>query len=278
MADKTALGDRMKSYEGRFTNQSFMPMAPVVARLDGRSFHTFTRGLKRPYDPRLSKLMLETTKFLVGETDARCGYTQSDEISLVWLAEEWETKIFFGGKLQKMVSVLAALASSFFNKNLPKYLPEKAESFPVFDCRVFQVPNEKEAVNCFVWRQQDATRNSIQMAARCFYSDKECFKKNSSALQEMLHAKGVNWSGYPEFFKRGTFVRRKVLTREYSKEELDSLPPKHHARTNPELQIKRTIIQEESLCALTKLPNKEAVLLHGAEPCRLPTDLNLYSS
>jgi tRNA(His) 5'-end guanylyltransferase len=266
MSDKTKLGDRMKWYEGRFTDQTFMPMAPVIARLDGRAFHSFTRGLKRPYDDRLSELMVETTKFLVQETDARCGYTQSDEISLVWLAQEWDTKIFFGGKLQKMASVLAATGTAFFNKRLPDFLPEKADKLPVFDCRVFQVPNEIEAVNCFIWREQDATRNSVQMAARSVYSDKECFKKNVSHLQEMLFAKGINWNNYPEFFKRGTYVRRHQLYRAYTVEELASLPEKHHARQKPDLDIRRTIVRAEALPVFTKIANKTEVLLHGAVP------------
>lgn len=266
MADKTKLGDRMKWYESRFTDQVFMPMAPVIARLDGRAFHSFTRGLKRPYDERLSELMVETTKYLVQETDARCGYTQSDEISLVWLAEEWDTKIFFGGKLQKMASVLAATGTAFFVKNIPDYLPEKASKLPVFDCRVFQVPNENEAVNCFIWREQDATRNSIQMAAQSVYSHNECFKKNTSALQEMLHAKGINWNDYPPSFKRGTYVRRHELYRAYTKEELSSLPEKHHARQKPDLDIRRTIIKAEVLPIFTKIVNRAEVLLHGCTP------------
>jgi tRNA(His) guanylyltransferase len=108
----------MKWYESRYTGDQFMPMVPVLARLDGRSFHSFTKGLKRPYDERLTGLMVETTQ-LVQETNARCGYTQSDEITLVWLAEEWESDIFFAGKLQKMNSILASMTTAFFNRLMP---------------------------------------------------------------------------------------------------------------------------------------------------------------
>lgn len=266
MAENTNLGERMKFYESRYTQQVFMPMAPVIARLDGRAFHSFTRGLKRPYDERLSNLMVETTKYLVKESDARCGYTQSDEISLVWLAQEWDTELFFGGKLQKMTSVLSALCTGFFNKKLSEFLPEKSEHMPVFDCRVFQVPNENEAVNCFIWREQDANRNSIQMAAQSQFSHKQCHRKNSSMLQEMLFTKGINWNDYPDYFKRGTYVRRHKLNRPYTPEELDSLPEKHNARTNPNLEIVRTIIKEETLPPFSKIANRTKVLLHGAAP------------
>lgn len=122
--DNTSLGERMKWYENRFADE-FMPMVPIIARLDGRSFHNFTKGLKRPYDERLSSLMTQTTAYLVSETNARCGYTQSDEISLVWLADDWDNEVFFAGKLQKMNSILSAMCSVYFNRNLGNLLPEK---------------------------------------------------------------------------------------------------------------------------------------------------------
>lgn len=266
MSDKTALGDRMKWYESRYTNDQFMPMVPVIARLDGRAFHSFTKGLKRPYDERLTNLMVDTTKFLVQETNARCGYTQSDEITLVWLAEDWESEIFFAGKLQKMNSILASTATAYFNRNLSKHLPEKADALPLFDSRVFQVPTEFEAVNCFIWREMDATRNSIQMAAQANFTHNECQNKNCSELQEMLWSqKNINWNNYPSFFKRGTYVRRRVVERAFTTEELNALPEKHMARTNPELKIRRTVIMTEDFPPLTRILNREEVILHGAD-------------
>lgn len=266
MSDKTALGDRMKWYESRFTNDQFMPMAPVLARLDGKAFHTFTAGLKRPYDKALVDLMQMTTEYLVEQTNARCGYTQSDEITLVWLAEEWESEIFFAGKLQKMNSVLASMCTAFFNQQLPHILPQKNGSLPLFDCRVFQVPTEFEAANCFIWREQDATRNSVQMAARSMFSHKECENKDGSQLQEMMWQKGVNWNDYPNFFKRGAYVRRRYIERAFTKDELDALPPKHAARTNPNLVVKRSAVMIEDFPPMARLANREDVILHGAEP------------
>lgn len=266
MSDKTSLGDRMKFYETRFTQEKFTPLNPIIARLDGRAFHNFTRGLQRPFDKRLSDLMIETTKYLVEQSYARCGYTQSDEISLVWLAEEFESEIFFAGKLQKMNSILASMATAFFNKNLEKFLPEKVNLMPIFDCRVFQVPNEKEAVNCFIWREQDATRNSIQSAARSIYSHNECNKKNASMLQEMLFKKGVNWNDYPSFFKRGTYIRRHKTTKPCTIQEISELHPQHDARKNPNLEVQRTLIYQESMPQFSKISNRIEVLLYGAEP------------
>lgn len=265
MQSKDSLGDRMKFYE-KMSEDQFFKLIPVMARLDGKSFHTFTKGLKRPYDESLSELMRETTKYLVKQTNARCGYTQSDEISLVWLAEDWQSEIFFSGKLQKMNSILASMTSVYFNRQLPSAVPSKAEEMPLFDCRVFQVPTEVEAVNCFIWREQDATRNSVQMAARSIYSHDECHNKDNSNLQEMLWKKGINWNDYPIFFKRGTYIRVRDVERPFTTEEMENLPPKHRARTEPDLVLKRSVVIEEKFPPLAKIVNREEVILHGKDP------------
>jgi tRNA(His) 5'-end guanylyltransferase len=126
-------------------------------RLDGKGFSKFTKGLKRPYDERLSNLMVETTKYLVKETNANCGYTQSDEITLVWYSDSYESKIYFDGRLFKMISDLASMCSVYFNRQLPNFLPEKVDKMPRFDCRVFNLPTKEEAVNVFLWHEQDPT-------------------------------------------------------------------------------------------------------------------------
>ena len=243
-----------------------MPMIPVLARVDGRAFSRFTKGLERPYDQRMIDAMVETTKYLVEETNARCGYTQSDEISLVWLSEHPDSEMFFGGKMSKMVSVIGSLATLAFNRLLNRHLPAYAHKMPVFDNRVWEVPVEYEAANYFIWREQDATRNSVSMAARCFYSHKELHGKSSSEMQEMLFQKGKNWNDYPRHFKRGTYVRRRNIERNLTPEELADLPPKHHARQNPNLVVKRSLIVVEDFQPLTRMVNREAVILHGAEP------------
>lgn len=264
-ADKTALGNRMKRYEKKYS-VNLLGGVPALARIDGRAFHTFTTGLPRPYDKRLSAIMVEVTRRLVDATNACCGYTQSDEISLVWFTENSEQEIFFNGKLLKMVSVLSSLTTLHFNKLLPSMLPEKESWLATFDARVWEVPTITEATNYFVWREQDAVRNSIQMAARSCYSHEECYRKNTSDLQEMLWQKGINWNDYPRFFKRGTYVRRRQLERPFTVEELESLPPKHNARTHPELPIKRSVVMSEDFPPLTKIVNREGVILFGSDP------------
>lgn len=203
-----SMGDRLKSYEKMETSQTFIPLLPVYARIDGRGFSRFTKGMQRPYDENMSNAMVEVTKYLVGATGATVGYTQSDEISLMWYAEDFKSQLFFAGKKQKMVSTLAAMATAKFMQEVLWAFPERFESLPTFDARVFQLPNKEEAMNCFLWRVKDAVKNSISMAASCHYSHKELMNKNSSQKIEMLYNKGILWQDYPMYFKNGTFVKR----------------------------------------------------------------------
>src|SRR3954465_15117325 len=158
---KDDFGDRMKAYESAETERYLMPLLPIYARIDGRCFSGFTDGLERPFDLRITRAMVETTKSVVEETHARIGYTQSDEISLVWQQDRYDSEVFFNGKVQKLVSVLASLASVKFNQVClaEETLAERARAqLPVFDCRVFQFPNRTEAANAVLWRAKDATK------------------------------------------------------------------------------------------------------------------------
>ena len=260
-----SLGDRMKFLESQNTDTMLIPLLPAMARLDGKTFSSFTKGLKRPYDERLSRLMIETTKYLVKETNAVCGYTQSDEISLCWYSSEMTSQIYFNGRVFKMIGDLAGMASVFFNEKLPEYLPEKIGKRPRFDARVWNVPNLDEAVNTFIWRELDATKNSITMASRCYYSDKQLFKLNGSQKQELLFQKGINWNDYPAFFKRGTYIQRKKTFTKFSTVEIEKLTNNHQARLNPDLEIERNVISELVLPPLTQVKNRVDVIIFGQD-------------
>jgi tRNA(His) guanylyltransferase len=269
--EHTDLGDRIKSYENLEAGRRLLPLLPIVARMDGRNFHTFTKDLQRPYDERFSRLMVEVTTQLVRETNARVGYTQSDEISLILYSESHDAQVYFDGRIHKMVSQLAAQTSAIFNFLLPNYLPEKAaarhvERLPTFDARLFTVPNLAEATNAILWREQDATKNSISMAARAYYSHNELLNKSGSEMQEMLFLKGVNWNNYPDFFKRGSYVQRKIVKQKFTVEELDALPPKHNARQDPNLEFERVEISLALLPPLAKVMNRERVLFYAEAP------------
>jgi tRNA(His) guanylyltransferase len=196
------IGDRMKDYEKAYGMQA-MPNCPIMVRIDGKAFHSFTSNLNKPYDDGLVQAMDTLTYDLCNFSDAVLGYTQSDEITLVLSKESPEQELFFNGKIQKLCSVLASYATYTFN-NIFKNEGKMA----LFDCRVFPVPNLSEATNCLLWREMDATRNSIQMAARTYYSHKECNNKNFSDLSDMLINKGVNWNNYPARFKRGGYIKK----------------------------------------------------------------------
>jgi tRNA(His) 5'-end guanylyltransferase len=266
--EKDEFGNRMKLYEGFEAARVLMPMLPVVARMDGIAFHSFTQGLKRPYDERLSMLMVEVSAWLLQHFGADAAYTQSDEITLGWHLESYEDELFCGGRIQKLNSHLAAKTSVRFNALLPKFIPEKVGLDPVFDARVFSVPNLAEAANQFLWREQDASKNSISMAARAYFSHNQIMNKNGSEMQEMLWSqKNVNWNDYPNFFKRGTFILKRRVSTPFTVEELAALPEKHAARRNPGLVVERNrYIRFSDLPKFSTIVNREAFLFLGEDP------------
>lgn len=258
------LGDRMKGYEAQESARRFLPMLPVYARIDGRNFSAFTRGMARPFDSRMVECMVNTTQALVEETHARIGYTQSDEISLVWQADRADSSIFFDHRVAKMTSVLASLATAIFGWEVSRVLPEWAARKPHFDCRVFQLPTRTEAANVFLWREQDATKNAVSMAARAVYSHNALDHKNGPEMQEMLFAKGINFNDYPTFFKRGTFVRRETILREFTPDEIAAIPEKHRPPSGE--MVQRSQIVRMNMPRFGSVTNREAVIFDGAAP------------
>lgn len=238
MSDKIfqSLGDRLKAQERTEAGRCADNSKPLMCRLDGRSFHTFTKGLTRPYHESLSNLMIDTTKFLVKETHAKLGYTQSDEITLYWELTQNSKEInsaqpeyLFKGKYQKIASVTAGLASAYFNKHLSECIPEKAHFTPVFDSRVWQVENSRDVFLNFLWRQQDAIKNSISMAAQTHFSAKQLHGVNSQHKKELLKDIGHPWELLPESFKSGTFVKRFTREVELTEAQLSAIPEPHRS-------------------------------------------------
>jgi tRNA(His) guanylyltransferase len=261
------LADRMKFYENIGAGQRLIPNLPVCIRLDGKAFHQWTRGLRRPYDDRLYTLFDETTKFLVEASDAVVGYTQSDEITLLlYNGGQPDSQGFFDGRVSKLTSVLASMATTKFNALVPSILPEKHHRLACFDCRVWNVPTEQEAVNCLIWRELDATRNSIQMAAQALYSHKRLHQKNTSQMQEMLWQQGINWNDYPTRFTRGGYFQRRVIARKFTVEELAQLPPLHDARKDPDLMVTRQVIEPLELPPLLHVGNRVEVIFRSCAP------------
>lgn len=228
MNKKDNLGDRMKSYEN-ITRNYLTRRTPTIIRIDGKAFHTFTKGFKRPFDMVMMKSMWETAKYLCENIQGcKIAYVQSDEITLLLTDyKELNTAAWFDKNIQKMVSVSASMATLAFNKafeisidnilhgsdfaTLNEYVKTKDKYLKkidsaLFDSRVFNIPKE-EVCNCFIWRQVDATRNSIEMVGRYYFSHKELFKVNCNQIQEKLfQEKGINWNDYPVYQKRGSCI------------------------------------------------------------------------
>lgn len=224
VADK--LGDRMKeNYENR-SKTYLTRRTPVLLRLDGCHFHTFTKGLKKPYDSLFIEVMQRTTKSLCESIQGcKFGYVESDEISLLLTDyDTLQTDAWFDYSVQKICSVAASMAAMFFNKHLKERVDEqstiqklndtnyyntlikKIELGGYFDARAFNLP-EHEVVNYFIWRQNDATRNSIQGLAQANFSQKQLQGLNNSQLQDKLHEeKGINWNDCKTVEKRGSAV------------------------------------------------------------------------
>lgn len=231
--NKTALGNRIKNFYEAVPKTFLIRKTPVIIRLDGKAFHSFTRGFKKPFDKILIKTMQETTEYLC-ENIQGCvlGYTQSDEITLVLVDYfKIDTDAWFGYNVQKITSVSASMATLAFNNIFRKYV---SELIPVdlsnsskedikyynalnraiikgafFDSRCFNIPKE-EVNNCLLWRQQDATRNSIQALAQSLYPNKQIEGVNTKKLQDkMFTEKGVNWNDLPTTQKRGSCCIKK---------------------------------------------------------------------
>jgi tRNA(His) 5'-end guanylyltransferase len=233
MANKRdSLGDRMKNYYENRAKTYLVRRMPVIVRLDGKAFHTFTRGFDKPFDKVLMKAMQETTLKLCQKIQGCVlGYTQSDEITLVLVDyNDINTDAWFDYSVQKMCSVAASMCTLYFNhKFIDAYaewftdayskveVSEDAHKFnkvyekaiekgAMFDARVFNIPRE-ELINCILWRIKDSVRNSVSSLAQSKFSPKELQGKNSSQMQDMLmETFSINWNNLSNFEKTGTLV------------------------------------------------------------------------
>ena len=238
MPTYTDLDIRMKDYE-KITDQKLIRRLPVIIRLDGRSFHTFTRGFRKPFDDILIDTMQQTALYMCQNVqNCVLAYTQSDEISLLLIDyKDFDTRPWFGNRVQKMCSIVASMATmafnNFFESNVakenriftdewldngdfnPKYKDKElnklwlthkraSEKGAMFDSRCFNLSKD-EVTNYFFWRQQDASRNSIQMVGQANFSHKELQNKSCNQIQDMLmEQKGINWNDFPVYQKRGS--------------------------------------------------------------------------
>lgn len=224
MSVKDDLGNRMKCFYEAIPQTKLMRRTPVAIRIDGKAFHTFTRGFVRPYDEILRTAMNETMKYLC-ENIQGCvlGYCQSDEITLILVDyKHLNSDAWFDYEVQKLCSISSSMATMAFNESFRNtvlsYIIEKPQinttpharsiSHAMFDARCFNIPRE-EVTNLIYWRQLDATRNSIQLAGQSYFSHKELQNKSCAEIQDMLlFEKGINWNDYSTVFKRGACCKK----------------------------------------------------------------------
>jgi tRNA(His) guanylyltransferase len=202
---RDSLGDRMKGqYENR-TRVMLPRRTFTILRADGKAFHTYTRDCEKPNDPQLAEGMDLAAIALCEEAQGSCfAYVQSDEISVLLTDfSSITTEAWFDGNLQKIVSVAASVVTAHFNY----FARGKWRGRALFDCRAFTVPDSVEVENYFIWRQQDATRNSIQGLAYAHFSHKRLQNVNTAAMQELLfQEKGINWNDTEPYWKRGRTI------------------------------------------------------------------------
>lgn len=236
--DNTALAKRMKKYYEEVPKMKLVRKIPVCIRIDGKAFHTFTRGFQKPFDEVLIKAMQETMLYLCKNIQGCVlGYTQSDEISLILIDyQNLTTSAWFDYEVQKICSVSASMATMAFNNIFSKYVREfdlvlayndndidtkenrklweiynrAVEKGAMFDSRCFNIPKE-DVANLIFWRQFDASNNSVQMVGQAYFTQEELNNKNTNQIQDMLMTqKGINWNDYPIYQKRGSCcIKRK---------------------------------------------------------------------
>lgn len=215
--DKTSLGDRMKEYEN-VERRYLTRREPLIIRIDGVHFHSFTQGFERPFYLPFRECMWKTALSIAANImGCKLGYTQSDEITLLLTDDDTqETQAWFGKNLQKIVSVSAGLATYFFNHIARVDYPDDeplhkaaVSKVATFDARAFLMPKE-EVLNCFEWRQQDCTRNAIEAAGQSEFSHGQLHGKSCNQIQEMLFAdRNINFNDYPTWYRRGVCIVKK---------------------------------------------------------------------
>jgi tRNA(His) guanylyltransferase len=286
------LGDRMKGYEAVWAPR--LPRgAPVVIRIDGKNFSKWTVGLTKPEDATLSGVMQATTLALMEESGAVLGYSQSDEITLVLVAEKASgpkskagshgaSQIYFNGKVQKLASVLASVATAAFNVRAaevglfrfgrPDGAPERP--FATFDARVFAVPDVEEAAEAVAWRMRDAVKNGLSAVAQRYAGHDVLHGLTRDQRLALIEANGDQMSAYSEHLRWGTLFLRRRIARPFVASDPSTLPPRHPARggatlvvERPEIVDARTVgVTVEAVLALREPAARAALLFRPGLP------------
>lgn len=258
--------ERFKQYEASETKRFVDARTPVFARIDGRNFKRFTKGLNKPFDGRFTHAMIETAKYLVVQTGARVAYTQSDEICLLWLADNDKQQMLYGGKVHKLTSVLASMATAAFMRAVLMSDDEFsafARRLPQFIVRVVQLPSKEEAANAILCRTVDAQRHAVRTVADFHEIGEVVEGLPMPAVVDRFREHGVDFNSYSVPFRRGMFIRRTMVEHLLEPEELERVP--EHRRT-ANGGIMRRDAELLFLPRFTRVQNRVEVLFDGADP------------
>jgi tRNA(His) 5'-end guanylyltransferase len=229
--------------------------------------------MNRPFDSAMTHAMIETCSALVEHFHARIGYTQSDEIGLVWLFDGECQDPLFGGRVQKLCSVLAGYATAAFTAAClrdRRLREDYLGRMPHFDCRVLSLPDKTEAANMLLWREQDAYRNAVSMLAQSRFSHKQLHGQGRADMLRMLTDVDVDFEALPQAFKRGTFLQRVSFERAFTAEELAAIPTAH--RPAPDALITRSEVRPLAIERFGDVADREAVVFDGALAPLAPVD------
>lgn len=216
------LGDKLKEFERVNSDRRAGVGIPVVVRVDGVSFSKFTRKALKPFDHRISEAMLIAASSVVAEFNCRIAYTQSDEIS--FLLYDPESELPHGGRFEKLASRFASSVTASFLRSGLQLFPELiGDKLPTFDGRVMALPSLDIAAKVFHWREIDARRNAVSMAARTVCSHAELQGRSVREQIEMMSIRGLDFVSFPDVFRRGSFLRRMSILKELTPDELSRI-------------------------------------------------------
>ena len=232
------LGSRLKTLEqNNETNLSYG--IPIYARLDGKGFSKFTKGMKRPFDLEFREMMIAVCEELTKRIQANIAYTQSDEISLYWVNNTISNNdMNFSGRKSKWIGELAGLATAAFMKECHKRFPEKVDMLPRFDARLFQA-TEEQVVDCFLWRQMDCIKNAISMVSEVHIPKKELHGMSTKKRLARLTELGHDFNSFDEHFRLGVFVSKQLKELPVDKTDI----PPEHRKNVPDIALRNVIVR-----------------------------------
>lgn len=257
------LGDRVKAYEDQANDVTFPEGSFVLARVDGRAFHTYTSGLKKPVDIDLQSSMIAATKLVADEMKSVLAYVQSDEATFCWRSTA-TNPLPFNGRVQKLCSLIAATFTGGFIKNMPSaWLVTRGA--PAFDCRIWAVPGYFDQYEAFLWREKDAIKNAVSSAASTVATPKTLKNMKHADRLTLLKERGFDFMALPQEFRHGAYIRRVTRMAELSEQTRLQIP--EAKRPPPGFLFERsTVMVDEQLTSVKQIDNLEEFFCNGVQP------------